>query len=150
MRIRVKLIVLFMVTWGILGITSPARPAVSLSDLEALVRGFPALDELEAHLGLATQGEGINSRTASKAPVNPEGSAVFTYPVSARWFTAPQTPGPFGASPSTHEAEPGDKPLATLLADLVAAQKEAGAIGKEIGKQNNLLINQYLALLENA
>jgi hypothetical protein len=34
--------------------------------------------------------------------------------------------------------------LASLLADLDAAQKEAGALGSEIGRQNDLAFNKYL------
>jgi hypothetical protein len=63
--------------------------------------------------------------------------------VSLRWFTAPPAPDPFNASEASN-AQSGEKPLASLLARMDDAQKEAGDIGKQISRQNNLPINKYL------
>jgi hypothetical protein len=72
-----------------------------------------------------------------------EGAGGSVYPVSLRWFTAAPDADPFTALDAS-TAKTGDKPLASLLAKLDDAQKEAGDIGKQISRQNNLPINKYL------
>jgi len=64
--------------------------------------------------------------------------------VSARWFTAPQSATRFSAAATTPNAEPGEKPLALMLAQIDQAQRDAEAIGTQIKRQNDLPINKYL------
>jgi hypothetical protein len=132
-----------MALWTIFLITLPAYAANASREVESLVLGFPSLDELEAHLGFETPPEGADSNPPSRVHANSERTEGSIYPVSMRWFTAPPAPNPFSAS-SAPNAEPGEKPLASLLADMDAAQKQAGTLGKEISRQNNLPINKYL------
>jgi hypothetical protein len=65
------------------------------------------------------------------------------YPVSARWFTAPQPSDPFSA-PAASNAKPVEAPLASFFANMDAAQKEAAGLDKQIKRENNLPINRYL------
>ena len=113
------------------------------SQVESLVRGFPTLDELETHLGIQTPSEGENSHQPSRVYVHSPGAEGSAIPVSARWFTAPPTSDPFSSwvGPKT---EPAEKPLASLLANIDAAQKQAGALGRQISCYNDLPINKYL------
>ncbi len=93
--------------------------------------------------GSKTPPEGADANPPSRVQANSPGAEGSIYPVSARWFTAPTAPDSFRASRGPN-AEPGEKPLASLLADMDAAQKEVGALGKEIGRQNSLAVNKYL------
>jgi hypothetical protein len=117
--------------------------AATPAEVESLVRGFPTLDALEIHLGLATPGEGVDANPVPQARANSGGTGGSVYPVSLSWFTASPDPYPFTA-PDASNPKTGDKPLASLLAKMDDAQKEAGDIGKQISRQNNLPINKYL------
>jgi hypothetical protein len=142
MQIKAKLLVLLLALLTAILMTPPPYAAAASPEVESLVRGFPTLDELETHLGFETAREGADN-PPPRVHANSEGAEGSIYPVSARWFAAPPAPNPFSA-PAASNAEPGEKPLASLLANMDAAQKDAGAIGKEIGRQNNLPINKYL------
>ena len=118
----------------------PARAASSQAD--TLVRGFPTLDELETHLGTKPPSAGENPNPPSGA--NSHSADVgYVFPVSARWFTASPVPDPFSTwvGPKT---DPAEKPLASLLADMDAAQKQAGALGRQIVCNNDNPVNKYL------
>jgi hypothetical protein len=121
----------------------PTYAAGTSPEVEGLVRGFPTLDELETRLGLETPREGAEANPPPRVRANSEGTEGTVYPVSVRWFTAPPAPDPFNASEAS-TAQRGEKPLASLLARMDDAQKEAGHIGKQISRQNNLPINKYL------
>jgi hypothetical protein len=143
MQIKAKLVVLLLALWTAFLMTPPTYAAAASPEVENLVRGFPTLDQLETHLGLETAQEGTEN-PPPRVHANSGGTGGSIYPVSARWFTAPHAPDPFSASAPGSNAEPGEKPLASLLANMDAAQKEAGDLGKEISRQNNLPINKYL------
>jgi hypothetical protein len=143
MQIKAKLVVLLLALLTASLMAPPTYAADAPPEVENLVRGFPTLDELETHLSVETAGEGADN-PPPRVHANSEGMEGSIYPVSAHWFTAPQPPNPFSASAPASNAEPGEKPLASLLANMDAAQKEAGDLGKEIGRQNNLPINKYL------
>lgn len=143
MPIKAKLLVLLLPFWIAFSVTSPAYAADGSPEVESLVRGFPTLDELESHLGLGTPPEGADPRPPSRVDANSHGAEGSIYPVSARWFTAPPAPSPFSASPAITAAS-GERPLASLLAEMDSAQKEARELGKEISRQDDLAINKYL------
>ena len=125
-------------------VTPPIYAAAASPDLENLVLGFPTLDELETHMGYEAARDGVDPHLPPRAHASSEATEGSIYPVSARWFTASPAPNPFRASAPAPPAEPGELPLASLFANMDAAQKEAGALGKEISRQNNLPINKYL------
>jgi|SRR5271157_1747675 len=143
MRIKAKLLVLLPAIWTAFLMTSSAYAAGGSPEVESLVRGFPTLDELESHLGFGMPLEDADANSPSRVHANSQGAEGSIYPVSMRWFTARPAPDPFSASAAPN-AESGEKPLASLLAKMDAAQKEAGDLGKQIGRQNNLPINKYL------
>ena len=113
------------------------------SQVDSLVRGFPTLDELETHLGIQAPSEGENPHPPSRVYVHSSGAEGSAIPVSARWFTAPPASDPFSSwvGPKT---EPAQKPLASLLADMDAAQKQASALSRQISCYNDNPINKYL------
>jgi hypothetical protein len=123
--------------------TSPAHAAGASPEVESLVRGFPSLDELESHLGFGAPPEEADAGPPSRVRANSRGAEGSIYPVSDRWFTARPAADPFSPSAAT-TADSGEKPLASLLAKMDDAQKEAGELGKEIGRLNDLDINKYL------
>jgi hypothetical protein len=143
MPIKAKLLVLFLALWTAFLMTSPAYAADGSPEVESLVHGFPTLDELESHLGFGTPPEGGDANPPARVHATSQGAGGSIYPVSARWFTAPPAPSPFSASAAT-TGESGERPLASLLAKMDSAQKEAGDLGKEISRQNDLAINKYL------
>jgi hypothetical protein len=144
MQITAKLFFLLLALLTAFLMAPPTCAAGASPEVESLVRGFPTLDELETHLGFAAPPENANPNHSSRVPANSEGAEGSIYPVSARWFTAPPAPDPFSALSSAPNGEPGEKPLASLLADMDAAQNAARALGKQISTQNNLPINKYL------
>ncbi|MFZ0964394.1 MAG: hypothetical protein WAO35_26305 [Terriglobia bacterium] len=137
----VRLIVAVLATFLM---TPQAYAAAASPEVESLVRGFPTLDELETHLGLEGSREGADPPQSARANMRSEGTQGYILPVSSRWFTAPLATDPLSASALASKTEPEEKPLASLLADMDAAQKEAGTLGKQISTQNNLPINRYL------
>jgi hypothetical protein len=143
MHIKAKLLVLLAMFWTIFLIAPPTFAAGASTDVESLVRGFPTLDELETHLGLAAPPDGAVPAPPVRARGTSAGTENFILPVSTRWFTAPQPPSPFSAA-SASSADPAEKPLASLLAQMDQAQRDAGAIGTQISRQNNAPINKYL------
>ena len=143
MQIKAKLFVPLLTLLTASLMRPPTYAAAASPEVETLVRGFPTLDELEIHLGLETVRESADPNPPSRVHADSEGMEDSISPVSARWFTAPQPPNPFSASAASN-AEPGEKPLASLFANMDAAQKEVGDLGKEISGQNNLPINRYL------
>ena len=90
-----------------------------------------------------------NPLSAGENPNPPSGAnshsadVGYVFPVSARWFTASPVPDPFSTwvGPKT---DPAEKPLASLLADMDAAQKQAGALGRQIVCNNDNPVNKYL------
>jgi hypothetical protein len=144
MQIKAKLIALLLALFTACLMTPPTYAAAAPSGVDRLVQGFPALDELETHLGFENPPEYADANPPARVHANSESTEGTIYPVSARWFTAPQPAPPYDASATARNADPGEKPLAVILANMDAAQKEAGTIGKEIGRQNNLPINKYL------
>jgi hypothetical protein len=143
MQIKAKLLVLLLTVGPAFLMTPPAQAAGASPEVEKLVRGFPTLDELESHLGLGTPPEDADARPPSRVHVNSQGTEGSIFPVSARWFTAPLPRDSFSAATAA-TADAGEKPLAALLTKMDAAQKEAGDLGREIGRQNDLAINKYL------
>jgi hypothetical protein len=121
----------------------PAAVGSDSSEADSLVRGFPSLDELEAHLGLANSPARENPTPQSRGRTNPGGMEGSVLPVSARWFTAGPAADPYTAATSPNAA-PVEKPLTLLFADSDAAQKAATALSKQIAQQNDIPINRYL------
>jgi len=144
MQIKAKLVVLLLAPLTTTLMTLPTYVAAASPQVENLVREFPTLDELETHLGVNTPSAGADRNLPSRVHANSEGTEGSIYPVSLHWFTAAQAPKPFGAPAPAPNAEPGERPLASLFAKMDAARKEAGALGREIGRQDNLPINKYL------
>ncbi|MGO8791141.1 MAG: hypothetical protein ACLQVL_27680 [Terriglobia bacterium] len=142
MRTHVKLVVLFLALATVPLLGTPAFAQDAPADVDSLVRGFPTLDQLEAHLGAATPVGDEGSRPPSTAHANTAGQGS-VFPVSARWFTAPPLPDPFAATTAT-SVKPAEKPLATLLADMDAEHQQAATLAKQITAQNDLPINRYL------
>lgn len=93
MQIKATLVVLLLALLTASLMTPPTYAAGAPPEVENLVRGFPTLDELETHLGVETAGEGADN-PPPKVHANSEGMEGSIYPVSARWFTAPQPPVP--------------------------------------------------------
>jgi hypothetical protein len=143
MQIKARLIALLLPLLTLSLMTLPTYAAGASPEVDRLVNGFPTLDDLETHLGFAAPPDGTDPNPPSRVHVNSEGTEGHIYPVSARWFTAPPAPDPFSGS-AAPKGESGEKPLAALFANMDAAQKDAGAIGREISRQNNLPINKYL------
>jgi hypothetical protein len=144
MRIKAKLIALFLALLAVALISPPADAAIAPAEVDSLVNGFPTLDELETHLGLATASGGGEVNPPARVHADSGNTEGAIYPVSARWFTAPQSATRFSASATTPNAEPGEKPLALMLAQIDQAQRDAEAIGTQIKRQNDLPINKYL------
>jgi len=142
MQIKAKLVVLLVALVTASLMTPPTSAAPASPEVDRLVNGFPTLDELETHMGFAAAPEGADNRPLS-VHANSEGREGSIYPVSLRWYTAPPPPNPFSASAGSN-AGSGENSLASLLAKMDAAQREAGAIGKNISRENNLSINKYL------
>jgi hypothetical protein len=143
MQMKTKLLALLLALLTVFLMTPPTFAAGASPEVESLVRGFPSLDELETHLGLAAPPDDAVPNPPARARSNSAGREGFIFPVSARWFTAPQPPSPFSTEAAS-SAEPGEKPLALLLAQMDQALRDAGAIGTQISRQNNLPINKYL------
>jgi len=144
MQIKAKLIALLFVLVTTSILAPPTYAADAAPEVDRLVSGFPALDELEAHMAMEIAHEVPDPHPAPRSRAASEGVEGSIYPVSARWFTAPQPSNPFGALAPATDAEAGEKPLASLLAKMDDAQKQAGDLGKQISKQNNLAVNKYL------
>lgn len=144
MRIKARLVLLLLSMFTLFLMTPPTRAAAASSEVESLVRGFPGLDELEIHLGSVGPPEDVDSHPPTRVHGNSQGTEGSIYPVSARWFTAPPATDPFSAPASAPNAAAEGKPLTSLFADLDAAQKEVGALDKQISRQNDLPINRYL------
>jgi hypothetical protein len=142
MHIKVKLVVLFLALATVPLLGTPAFAQGAPPDVDSLVRGFPTLDQLETHLGVAAPPEDEGSRPPSTAPANTAGEGS-VFPVSARWFTAPPPPDPFTAATAAG-VKPAEKPLATLLADMDAEHQQAATLAKQISAQNDLPVNRYL------
>jgi len=142
MQITPKTVFLTLAISASILMTPPAVARGESSDVDNLVRGFPSLDELEDHLGLAAPPEPENPNPSPRDHANLTGAEGPIYPVSSRWFIAPLVANPFKASGAA-SAGPVEKPLALLLGAMDAAQKEAGEIGKQIVRQNDLPINRY-------
>jgi hypothetical protein len=143
MRIKTKLLVLLLALPTLFLMTPCIYGAGASPEVKSLVLGFPTLDELETHLGLAAPADGAVPNPPARARAYSTGTEGSIFPVSARWFTAPQPASPFSAAAAS-STEPGEKPLASLLAQMDQAQRDAGAIGTQISRQNNAPINKYL------
>jgi hypothetical protein len=122
----------------------PPIPAwAASSQVDSLVRGFPTLDELETHLGIKPPSVDENPSPASGTNSPSAGGGSYILPVSSRWFTATTASDPFSAWVGPKTAQP-EKPLASLLADMDAAGKQAGALSRQISCYNDNPINKYL------
>ena len=143
MQISTKLLVLLLALLTVFLMAPQTFAAGASPEVESLVRGFPSLDELESHLGLAAPPEGAVPNPPVRARANSAGGEGSVLPVSLRWFTAPPPPSPFSAAAAS-SGDPGEKPLASLLAQMDQAQRDAGAIGAQISAQNKAPINKYL------
>jgi hypothetical protein len=144
MQIKARLVLLLLAIFPALLMTPPTYGAAAPSEVESLVRSFPSLDELEIHLGVGGPREDADPQPPVRVHANSEVAGGSIYPVSARWFTASPALDPLSTPATAPNAESGEKPLASLFADMDTAQKEAGALGKQISAQNNLPINRYL------
>jgi len=142
MPIKGKLAVLLLMLMAAGLVVTSAGAAATSPDVDSLVRGFPTLDDLEAHLGLQPVGEDAEN-PQPKIRANQDGAQEAIHYVDARWFTAPLYANPLGGLAGSDTAAT-EKPLASLVADMDAAQKEAGEIGKDISRKNSLPINRYL------
>ena len=142
MRIRTHLSAILLALLTVCLLVSTSHAATAPSAVDVLVRQFPGLDELESHLGIDPAAEAAASEPATNARADSPRPETWAYPVSERWFTAALPSNPFDTTTAAPKA--ADKPLASLLADMDSAQKTAGEIGKQIGRQNNLPINKYL------
>jgi hypothetical protein len=107
MQIKAKLVVLLPALWAMFLMTPSLYAAGASPEVESLVRGFPSLDELETHLGLAAPPDGADPNPPVRAHVNSAGREGFIFPVSARWFTTPPPPSPFSAEAAS-SGEPGE------------------------------------------
>ncbi len=141
MRIRTHLSALLLALLIVCSMDSTTHAATVPSAVNTLVRQFPALDELESHLGIDTAAEAASSEPTTNARTDSPRPETLAYPVSERWFTAALPSNPFDGTTAAPKA--ADKPLASLLADMDLAQKTAGEIGKQISRQNGLPINRY-------
>jgi hypothetical protein len=144
MPAKAKLIALFLALLTTSLMAPRADAADAVPEMDRLVNGFPTLDELETHMGLASSPEGDEPHPRARARADSESTEGAIYPVSARWFTAAVPADPWNPALAATKSDSGDKPLAAFLADMDSAQKEAGDLGKQISNTNNLPINKYL------
>jgi hypothetical protein len=142
MLIRTKLLAVLLVLLGSIGIPSFAQAGDPPADASRLVAEFPSLEELESHLGSQVERAG-NDPAARPLPATSQGSPIPAFPVSARWFTGPKFEFVSSPTGSQHRPQTAAGPLAGLLSNLDAAQRDAIALDSEIRRQNQIPINKY-------
>jgi len=142
MQIAPKSTALFLPLAVAVLMVPPCFAQVAPTEADRLVREFPTLDALESHLGSTTSPEGESPRPSATVNSQPARNGGAVVPVSARWFTEALAPDPFDPIAGT-KPEPAEKPLTSIIAAMDEAQKEAGALNKEISKANSLPVNRY-------
>ena len=144
MKTSVRRILLTAIIMGACRICHPASAADPPTSVDALVEGFPALDELENHVSAQYAVRTVGHNLPASAPLNPSRFRTPAFPVDERWLTRPRLVSFSSATESTNHARSDEHPLTALLSSLDATDKEAAALRAEITAKNRTLQNKYL------